>query len=193
MEQYLKISFLNDFIFCPLSIYYHQLYGSLSERLYYGASQLDGKAAHEAIDEKRYSTHKNILQGMDIYSEEYQLCGKIDLFDTESGQLTERKKHIETIFDGYVFQLFAQCICLREMGYTVKSLRFYSSDDNKVYPVELPENNPELFDKFKATTEQMLHFEVQNYKPQNKEKCENCIYNNFCDRPLAPPRYNGGF
>lgn len=193
MEQYLKISFLNDFIFCPLSIYYHQLYGSLSERLYYGVPQLDGKAAHEAIDEKRYSTHKNILQGMDIYSEEYQLCGKIDLFDTESGQLTERKKHIETIFDGYVFQLFAQCICLREMGYTVKSLRFYSSDDNKVYPVELPENNPGLFNKFKATTEQMQHFEVQNYKPQNKEKCENCIYNNFCDRPLAPPRYNGGF
>lgn len=193
MEQYLKISFLNDFIFCPLSIYYHQLYGSLSERLYYGTSQLDGKAAHKAIDEKRYSTHKNILQSMDVYSDEYKFCGQIDIFDVETGQLTERKKHIETIFDGYVFQLFAQCICLREMGYTVNSLRFYSSDDNKVYPVELPENNPELFNKFKATTELMHHFDVQSYKPQNKEKCENCIYNNFCDRPLAPPCYNGGF
>ena len=99
MELYLKISYLNDFIFCPLSIYYHQLYGELSERMYYGSAQLDGKAAHSAIDEQRYSTHKNILQGMDIYSSEYNLCGKIDLFDTEKGLLTERKKHIETIYD----------------------------------------------------------------------------------------------
>ena len=60
MELYLKISYLNDFIFCPLSIYYHQLYGSLDERMYYGKAQLDGKAVHSAVDEKRYSTHKNI-------------------------------------------------------------------------------------------------------------------------------------
>lgn len=32
MEFYLKLSYLNDFGFCPLSIYYRQLYGSLSER-----------------------------------------------------------------------------------------------------------------------------------------------------------------
>jgi len=29
---------------------------------------------------------------MDIYSSEYNLCGKIDLFDTEKGLLTERKR-----------------------------------------------------------------------------------------------------
>ena len=73
MELYLKISNLNDFIFCPLSIYYHQLYGELEERMYYGQAQLDGKAAHSAVDEKRYSTHKNILQSLDVYSNEYKL------------------------------------------------------------------------------------------------------------------------
>lgn len=52
-ENFYPISYLNDFIFCPLSIYYHQLYGSLSKRLYYGAAQLDGKAVHEAVDERR--------------------------------------------------------------------------------------------------------------------------------------------
>ena len=98
MELYLKITYLNDFVFCPLSIYYHQLYSDLAERLYYDDAQLNGKAAHSAIDEQRYSTHKNILQGIDVFSEEYKLCGKIDLFDTEKGLLTERKKHIETIF-----------------------------------------------------------------------------------------------
>lgn len=193
MEQYLKISYLNDFIFCPLSIYYHQLYEGLSERLYYGAAQLDGKAAHAAIDEKRYSTHKDILQGIDIYSDEYKLCGKIDIFDKTKCLLTERKKHIATIYDGYVFQLYAQCICLREMGYTVKKIRFYSSDDNKVYEIKLPEENLEMFEKFKATVNQMRDFNADTFEPQNADKCSNCIYNDFCDRPLAPKVYAGGF
>ncbi len=193
MELYLKISYLNDFIFCPLSIYYHQLYGNLSERLYYGTAQLDGKAAHEAIDEKRYSTHRKILQSIDVFSNEYKLCGKIDLFDTEKGLLTERKKHISTIYDGYVFQLYAQCICMREMGYDVKSLRFYSSDDNKVYPVPLPEDDVEMLEKFKGINREMQSFTMDSFIPKNEKKCQQCIYNDFCDRPLAPKLYSGGF
>jgi len=185
MEAYLKITYLNDFIFCPLSIYFHQLYGGLSERLYYDDAQLDGKAAHAAIDEKRYSTHKNILQGMDVYSSEYQLCGKIDIFDTDKKLLTERKKHITTIYDGYVFQLYAQCICLREMGYTVTALRFYSSDDNKVFPVKLPEDDASMFQKFTDTVCAVQNFAVDTFIPQNAKKCAKCIYNNFCDRPLS--------
>jgi len=193
MELYLKITYLNDFIFCPLSIYFHQLYGDLAERLYYSDAQLDGKAAHESIDNHFYSTHKNILQGMDVYSDEYKLCGKIDIFDVEKGLLTERKKHIEKIYDGYLFQLYAQCLCLREMGYEVKQIRFYSSDDNKVYETELPENNPEMFEKFKNTNAKMQDFDVDNYIPENAQKCENCIYNDFCDRPVACKKYKGGY
>ena len=192
MELYLKITYLNDFIFCPLSICYHQLYGDLAERLYYDNAQLDGKAAHSAIDEKRYSTHKNILQGIDVYSDEFKLCGKIDIFDVDKGLLTERKKHISQIYDGYVFQLYAQCLCLREMGYTVKEIRFYSSDDNKVYPQKLPEENPEMFEKFKSTNENMQFFNPAEYIPKSAEKCCNCIYNDFCDRPLVPKAYRGG-
>ena len=193
MELYLKITYLNDFIFCPLSIYYHQLYGDLAERLYYNNAQLDGKAVHETIDNQHYSTHKNILQGIDVYSDEYKLCGKIDIFDTEKGLLTERKKHIEKIYDGYLFQLYAQYFCLKEMGYDVKKIRFYSSDDNKVYDVALPEENPEMFEKFKATSNKMQNFDVASYEPTSAEKCRNCIYNDFCDRPLAPKAYKGGF
>ena len=161
--------------------------------MYYGSAQLDGKAAHSAIDEQRYSTHKNILQGIDIYSNEYNLCGKIDLFDVEKGLLKERKKHIETIYDGYVFQLYAQCLCLREMGYSVKSLRFYSSDDNKVYPVQLPEENTIMFEKFKSTNKAMQNFNPLFYEPKTTDKCRHCIYNDFCDRPLASKAYCGGF
>src|SRR5574344_989894 len=184
MEAYLKITYLNDFIFCPLSIYFHQLYGGLSEALSYDTPQLDGTAAHSAIDEHRYSTHKNVLQGIDVYSDTYQICGKIDIFDADTGLLTERKKRITTIYAGYVFQLYAQCLCLREMGYAVKEIRFYSRDDNKVYPEQLPEDNKEMFQKFNETIHAMQNFDVDTFHPINSKKCLNCIYNDFCDRPL---------
>lgn len=193
MELYLKITYLNDFVFCPLSIYYHQLYGDLAERLYYDDAQLNGKAVHEAIDNQHYSTHKNIRQGIDVYSDEYKLCGRIDVFDVESGLLTERKKHIEKIYDGYLFQLYAQCLCLREMGYEVNKIRFYSSDDNKIYDVKLPEDDNEMFEKFRKTNSLMQEFDVSKYNPNSEEKCRNCIYNDFCDRPLAEKAYNGGY
>lgn len=41
MEPYIPISFLNDFIFCPRSIYFHQLYGRSSESLYHSTDQSD--------------------------------------------------------------------------------------------------------------------------------------------------------
>lgn len=169
------------------------MYGNLSERLYYNQSQLEGKAAHESIDNQRYSNHKNILQGIDVYSNEYKLCGKIDVFDTQKGLLTERKKHIQTVYDGYVFQLYAQCFCLREMGYTVNKIRFYSSDNNIVYNVPLPEKDESMTERFATTMHAMQTFDIDSFIPKNEQKCATCIYNDFCDRPLAQKKYNGGF
>ena len=185
MESYIKISNLNDFVFCPVSIYFHNLYGYLKEELYQTDKQKNGKDAHEAIDNRHYSTHKDVLQGIDVYSEKYKLCGKIDIFDIGKGLLTERKKHISVVYDGYVFQLYAQYFAMIEMGYDVRRLRFYSSDDNKIYPVKLPGEDEGMFDKFERLIGDMRAFDIDGYVPQDKDKCVNCIYSDFCDRTLA--------
>ncbi len=185
METYIKISYLNDFVFCPMSIYFHQLYGNRSKRLYHDLPQIEGRAAHEAIDNMHYSTRKNILQGADIYSEKYKLCGKIDIFNVDSGVLTERKKSISRIYDGYVYQLYAQYFCLNEMGYEIKKLRFYSSDDNKVYPVKKPEEDESMFKSFESTLAAISEFDMESYTPNNVAKCSNCIYEPLCDRSLC--------
>lgn len=92
MEPYIPISFLNDFIFCPRSIYFHQLYGRSEEGLYHTTAQSEGKAAHKTVDTKTYTTSKKVLQTIEVYSAVYGIGGKIDTFDTEMGILTERKK-----------------------------------------------------------------------------------------------------
>ncbi len=184
MESYIPISLLNDFVFCPRSIYFHQLCRQLSPTLYHDLPQITGKAIHETIEQKKYSTRKNVLQAIDVYSQEYGICGKIDIFDIDAGLLTERKKHIVRIYDGYVFQIYAQYFSLTEMGYTVRKMRFYSSDDNKIYPVALPKDNPEMLDKFRKTIHQIKTYDLQQHTQTNPQKCKNCIYEPLCDRSL---------
>lgn len=70
MYDEILITQLNDFIFCPASIYFHMLYGDTDRMMYQTTSQINGTAAHSTIDEKRYSS-KHVLSAMDVYCEEY--------------------------------------------------------------------------------------------------------------------------
>lgn len=182
MDDLIQISQLNDFIFCPASIYFHSLYGSMDVMLYQSQYQLNGTNAHKTLDENRYSSKKSILTGINIYCDKYGLVGKIDMFDEEKGILRERKKLVKEIYDGYVFQLYAQYFSLIEMGYHVKKLQIYSMDDNKIYNIKKPEDNKIMLDKFEETVYKMKSFNLQEYGQTNKEKCSKCIYEPACDR-----------
>lgn len=181
MEPYIPISFLNDFIFCPRSIYFHQLYGRSDESIYHTTDQSEGKAAHASVDSKTYTTAKKVLQTIDVYSHHYEIGGKIDTFDTSTGVLTERKKKIKVIYDGYIYQLYAQYHCLVEMGYTVKTIRLYSMDDNRVHPIALPENDTKRQNGFEALIHQMRIFDLTAPFNVNPNKCFRCVYRYMCD------------
>lgn len=182
MYDEILITQLNDFIFCPASIYFHMLYGDTDRMIYQTSSQINGTAAHSTIDENRYSSKRSILSAMDVYCEEYGLIGKIDLFDEDKGILTERKRTVRTIYDGYVFQVYAQCLALREMGYCVKKIVIHSLTDNKNYSIPLPEDDREMLLKFENTVKEIHEFRLENFVQSNIEKCRHCIYEPACDR-----------
>lgn len=148
MENYLTLSYLNDFIFCPRSIYFHGLYQKYNVRNYKQTPQIEGDAAHKTIDEATYSTKKDVLQGIEIYSEKYKICGKIDVFDISKKKLVERKREVKTIYDGYIFQVYAQYHCLIEMGYEVESIVIHDLVHNKNYPIPTPKESKDWQDKF---------------------------------------------
>lgn len=181
MEPYLPISYLNDFIFCPRSIYFHQLYGRVSTRMYHSQDQVKGLAAHQTVDNQTYTTAKNVLQGIEIYSDKYRLFGKIDTFHQKEQKLIERKKKIKVIYPGYIYQLYAQYFGLVEMGYKVKKIGLHSMDDNKNYPIDLPEQAPDKLANFEAVIEQLFNFNLDKPMTTNIKKCQRCIYNNLCD------------
>jgi len=185
MEEPIAISNLNDFIFCPASIYFHNLHDDLTQLLYQTPYQINGSAVHEAIDTGGYSSKKSTLQAISVYSEKYNIIGKIDLFDTKTKTLRERKKKISIIYDGYIFQVYAQYFSLCEMGYDVQKIQLYSYDDNKTHIIPLPKDNPIMQAKFENVINDINNFNLTSFIPDNPEKCRNCVYSPFCDRTLA--------
>lgn len=179
MHDYIQISKLNDFIFCPFSLYFHSVYEDFSQSVYHSTSQTRGKIVHRCFDKGGYSTEKKYLQGLEIYSEDFGLVGKLDLFDSEEGILIERKNKIKRIYDGYVFQVYAQYFCLLEMGYKIRSIFLHSLEDNKRYNISLPIQQDKK--RLKELVFQIRHFNLENFKkPSASAKCDNCIYRPLC-------------
>lgn len=178
-EQPLAISQLNDFIFCPASIFFHSL--ETEENIMVQDSfQLNGTNAHKHSDSATYSTEKSVLQGVSVYCEKYNLIGKIDVFDEKTGILTERKKKIKTVYDGYIYQIYAQYFSLIEMGYKVNELCLYSMDDNKIHTVSKPEENKIMLDKFEHIISEINNFSFRDFNQSNISKCQRCIYEPLC-------------
>ena len=98
MESYIQISKINDFLFCPRSVYLHSIYETFSTRTYHSNYQVAGKIAHKTIDTDTYSSEKKYLVGTSVTSEKYGITGKIDIYDKEKLMLIERKKTVKQIF-----------------------------------------------------------------------------------------------
>ncbi|MDT8391543.1 MAG: type V CRISPR-associated protein Cas4 [Lentisphaeria bacterium] len=180
MEPYLCITQLNDFVFCPRSIYFHNIYQqNYGTETYHKTWQKRGQAAHRAVDEGAYSSRKDILQGLPVYSTRYNLGGKIDTLDLRTGELVERKYSVTKIYDGFRYQVYAQYFALTEMGYDVCSAKIYSKKSNKSYPIPLPGHEEKQ--EFEELLERIKGFTLDAPFFQNPRKCMHCIYNMMCD------------
>ena len=111
-----------------------------------------------------------------VFSEKYGLMGKI-----------ERKYQLKQIFQGQIYQLWAQMLCLQEMGYEVERLAFYEISTNKTIPVNYPSA-----EDIKAFEQFLLSFRnydpIQPFQP-NLNKCHHCIYCSLCDKTIEDNVY----
>lgn len=184
MELIISFSELNDFIFCPLSLYFHALYKDRAQLTYQCNDQVAGTLAHQTIDDMRYRSEEASLKALSVFSEKYSLLGKIDLYFSQAKCLRERKKTIKAIYPGYKFQLYAQYFAMCEMGYEVKSLELYSMSDHKTYPIALPEDDPDCFAAFEQTIQNIKTFNQYTFIQENIEKCKHCIYHAACPQEV---------
>ena len=181
MIDYIPLSLLNDFIFCPYSIYLHSVYREADEDLYKAVPQIKGTIAHHSIDTKVASTRKTDIMALPVFSDSLGISGKIDIYRADKCVLIERKNNLKTIFRGQLYQIWGQYFCMTEMGYEVKEIYFYEITTNKMISVSLPEKKErfelETFIKrFRSFNPYIDQFSV------NINKCSRCIYCNLCDK-----------
>lgn len=180
METYLQITQINDFIFCPRSIYFHDVFrGNVAPEVYRQTPQEIGLAAHAAIDSGKYSTRADVFTGTTVYCEKYGLLGRIDIFDAATGTLTERKYSVTALYDGFRYQLYAQYFALQEMGFAVREMRIYAQKTNRIFPVPVP-REAEIAE-FERVLERIRAFSPDSPFTPNPNKCAHCIYRPLCD------------
>lgn len=181
VEHYIPISQLNDFIFCPYSIYLHSVYMESDEDVYKASPQVSGSNAHSTIDNRHASTRKEDIMSIPVYSEELGINGVIDIFKGQEHLLIERKNNLKQIFRGQVYQLWAQYFCLVEMGYHIEKIAFYEISTNKMLYQPLPTDRDKtelksFIDRFRSYSPLTTPFSI------NPNKCRHCIYCNLCDK-----------
>jgi len=179
MDNLIPISFLNDFVFCPYSIYLHNVYVGTEEQLIHALPQVKGKDYHKNIDQKKYQG-KNWLLGLPVASMELGVKGVIDIYRPSERILIERKYQLRNLYRGQILQLWAQYYCLTEMGYEVSKLEFQTKNNNESRSIELP--GPPQKNELIYFISTIRHFDPESVFETNPNKCRNCIYINLCHK-----------
>lgn len=175
MEQYIPISTINDFLYSPRSLYLHSIYQSFTTKTYHSHYQVRGNLNHEKIEKGEYSSRKRFIQALEVYSEIFGVMGKIDVFDTETCTLIERKTKMKKIFPGHRYQLYAQMFGMIESGFEVKALKIHSLEDNVRYNIAIP--TVAEVEEFSRTLEEMRNYDWSQVDSEiSKVKTEQSIY-----------------
>ncbi|MBU4537067.1 MAG: type V CRISPR-associated protein Cas4 [Weeksellaceae bacterium] len=177
MEFFLAITTLNDFIFCPYSIYLHEIYNYTKEDTYHSKSQSKGRRLHDFIEN---DTNPNDWKSAFVYSEKLKIYGKIDDYDTANRELIEYKSTVATAFKGYYYQIWAQYLCLSEMGIIVEKLAFYDFRVSKKIEIPLPSNDQLL--ELECHVRKVQQYDFNSEIKINPNKCRRCIYQNLCEK-----------
>lgn len=183
METYLPITYLNDFVFCPYSIYLHQVFDNNAEDLYSANPQQRGKAAHFDIDvfeQEEKAPEKETLKGAYVISNKLGVYGKIDTLFVEEKRLVESKYEIKTLYRGYYYQLWCHYYALTEMGYAIEILQFFSIKDQRTFDIGIP--TEEDYKELKNHIKKIAWFNFESAINVNPEKCKRCIYASLCDK-----------
>lgn len=174
MDSAIIISAINDFTYCPKSLYLHSVYSSFNTSIYHDTPQVIGSITHENIEDQTYTTSKHILQGLSVYSNKLGIKGKIDVYDRKNKFLIERKYRVKQVYKGFKYQLYAQMYCLEEAGFRVKKLFLHSLSDNKRYEISLPTKSEKK--EFEEIIARMKAFDGASMQNHSCSHCAENIY-----------------
>ncbi len=179
MADYLiNITSLNDFLFCPYSIYLHNAFMDTDGDVFVALPQIRGKHAHKAVDSRTFSKDADDIQSLKVFSEDLGLVGVIDLYRKREKHLVEFKHKVSGIFLGQKLQLWAQYFCLTEMGYDVEKISVFEKSTGIYHEVKIPDDADRS--ELMSLIEKFRSFDLSQNFDINPNKCAHCIYCSLC-------------
>ena len=180
METFLPITYLNDFVFCPYSIYLHQVFDCNEDIVYTALPQQKGKFSHKHVDVGDSVCKQQIVKGVYVISNRLGVYGKIDTYYPKRFKLIESKYLVRKLYKGFLYQLWAQFFAMEEMGYTVKEVSLFSIKDKQSYKLKLPGVNE--YKELRGHIKKIARFDFEQEMKTNISKCKHCIYAALCDK-----------
>ncbi len=139
-HEYLPISSLNQYNYCPKSVWHQCVNGVFQDN----ADTVEGALLHERSDSSIRTVIGNLIQTRTVYlySRQYRLVGIADLIEEHQRQIypVEYKKGRLGEWKNHQIQLCAQALCLEEMRQLRTSIRYgvlYYAETGRRHTVRL--------------------------------------------------------
>ena len=178
--DYIPIASLNQYSYCPHRCWRMFCAGEFTDNQY----TIEGTSLHDRVHTLGEGTREETWQVRAIWlkSERYQLIGKADLIESESGQFypVEYKRGRKGEWDNDELQVCAQALCLEEMtGQTITTGYLYYAHSHQRQPVEL---SAQLRKEAIATIEAVFRLLETGTMPQAfySKRCKNCSLSAQC-------------
>jgi len=180
MEEFIFLSALNQYDYCPRRCYYIFVENVFVENEH----TVEGTLLHQRVDSGENSIHDGVIQTRSVYlyARNLGVCGKADVIEERAGELypVEHKKgrHGEWINDA--LQLCAQALCLEEMtGREVNKGYIYYATTGRRQEVVF---TPELRQQTLATIAAVRQLIDSGDRPPNPytTRCRGCSLYDIC-------------
>lgn len=136
--DYIPIASLNQYSYCPHRCWRMFCAGEFIDNQY----TIEGTSLHDRVHTigENYREKTWQIRAIWLKSDRYNLIGKSDLIESESGQLypVEYKRGHKGQWDNDELQVCAQALCLEEMsGQTINQGYIYYAHSHQRQPVEI--------------------------------------------------------
>jgi CRISPR-associated exonuclease Cas4 len=185
----ITIASLNQFTYCPHRFWRIFCAGEFQDNEY----TIEGTSLHERVHTLSEENRGEIYQVRAIWlkSEQYQLIGKADLIELESGEFypVEYKRGHRGEWDNDELQVCAQALCLEEMtGKTVNTGFIYYAQTHQRQEVKIDQ----VLRNQTINTIAKIQFLLKNEvipKAEYGKKCKGCSLYSAC-LPQATKKIN---
>ncbi len=187
-SRLLPVRMLNEFVYCPRLFHLEWVQSEWADNVY----TADGNRVHKRVDRPRARNRvteepPKVATSVDLSDEELLMIAKIDLLETEAGEVApvdfKRGKYPDTEHQAWEperIQVAAQVLLLRAHGYSAPRGYLWFSGSRRRIVVEVDE---ELETQTLALRDQALEAASKDVAPPplvDSPKCEGCSLSAIC-------------